>query len=156
MDPNPVAVDLATLHRQVHWLTAVCVFLGLGLVLELSYHFLPAQPEVAANRFLLVDPHGRVRGVFGQWGDGSPVLQLNGRDNRERLVLVASEDGSSGLRILDPTHTHRVFLDTGRDGWPELVLAGPDGSPCLRLLTGASGVGRIERSDSSGARTLMR
>ncbi|MFI5371828.1 MAG: hypothetical protein ACHQ52_09735 [Candidatus Eisenbacteria bacterium] len=156
MDPSPTPVDLAALHRQLRWLTAVCVFLGLGLVLELSYHFLPAQPEVAANRFVLVDTHGHVRGVFGQWGDGSPVLQLNGGDERERVVLVASPDGSSALRILDTTRTHRVFLQAGRDGWPELVLAGPDGASRLRLKTGPDGVGRIERSDSSGARTLMR
>jgi hypothetical protein len=111
---------------------------------------------VAANRFLLVDTHGHVRGVFGQWGDGSPVLQLNGADDHERLVLVTSPDGSSGLRILDGTRTHRVFLQAGRDGWPELLLTGPDGAPRLRFTTGPDGAGRIERSDSSGARTLMR
>src|SRR5262249_10198333 len=124
--PAPIVVELAILHRQVRWLTAVGVFLGLGLLLLLAYPFLPVQAEVAANRCLLVDRHGHVRAQLGQWSDGSPVFQLDSREGRERLLLVASEDGSSGLRILDSTHVHRVFLQTGTDGWPELLLAAGD------------------------------
>lgn len=149
--PAPLAEPLARLQRQVRWLTAVCVFLGLGLVLMFAYRFLPVQPEVAANRFVLVDANGRVRGQFGQWKDGSPVFQLNGPDGRERLLLVASEDGSTGLRILDTAHVHRVFLQSARDGWPQLLLTGPDEQSRLRLETGPHGVGRIVRRDEAGA-----
>jgi len=154
--PAPIADELAVLHRRLRWLTAVCVFLTLGLVLMLAYHFLPVQPEVAARRFVLVDAKGRVRGQFGSWQDGSPLLQLNGRDGRERLLLVASDDGSTGLRILDTTRVHRVFLQTGRDGWPELLLTGPDEQPRLRIMTGPQGVGRIVRRDETGAAAEVR
>jgi hypothetical protein len=142
---------LATLERRIQWLTAVCVFLGLGLVLETAYHFLPGQPEIAAQRFLLTDTHGRVRGLFGQWGDGTPVLQLNGSDGRERVILLASPDGSSGLRILDSTRAHRVYLETGTDGWPSLVFDGSDGTSRLRLATGPGVPGRVQRFDEHGA-----
>jgi len=149
--PPPIAIELAILHRRIRWLTAVCVFLGLGLVLTLVYRFLPVQPEVAASRFVLVDRQGHVRAQLGQWSDGTPVFQLDSREGRERLLLVASEDGSAGLRILDSTHVHRVFLEAGRDGWPRLILTGPEGAPRLILRTGTDGVGRVERRDASGA-----
>ena len=154
--PAPFAAELAQLHRQVRWLGAVCVFLGLGLMLLFTYRFLPVQPEVAANRFVLVDAKGRVRGQFGQWKDGSPVFQLNGPDGRERLLLVASEEGSTGLRILDTTHVHRVFLQSARDGWPQLLLAGPDEQPRLRLETGPHGIGRVVRRDEAGTPAEVR
>ncbi len=154
--PTPIAAELALLHRRVRWLTAVCVFLGLGVVLLMVYRFLPVQPELAAHRFVLVDEHGRVRGQFGQWRDGSPLLQLMGPDGRERLLLVASQDGSTGLRILDTTRTHRVFLQSGRDGWPELLLSGPDEQPRIRIMTGPSGVGRIVRRDEQGEASEVR
>jgi hypothetical protein len=152
MDSATPSAGLATLERRLHWLTAVCVFLGLGLVLETVYHFLPAQPELAAQRFLLTDAHGHVRGLFGQWGDGTPVLQLNGADGSERVILLASADGSSGLRILDSTRTHRVFLMTGQDGWPSLMLNGPDGLRRLRLATGPGVPGHVERYDEHGGK----
>ena len=152
MDPASPDTRLAALERRFHWLTAVCVLLGLGLVLETAYRFLPAQPELAAQQFVLTDAHGHVRGLLGQWGDGTPVLQLNGADQRERVVLHASADGSSGLRILDSTRTHRVYLEAGTDGWPTLMLDGPDGLRRLRLAAGPTGPGRVERYDEHGAR----
>jgi hypothetical protein len=152
MDPAPPDSGLAALERRLRGLTAVCVFLGLGLVLETVYRFLPGQPELAAQRFVLTDAHGHVRGMMGQWGDGTPVLQLNGPDERERVILHASPDGSAGLRILDSTRTHRVYLETGTDGWPILMLNGPDGLRRLQLAAGPAGPGRVERYDEHGAR----
>jgi hypothetical protein len=154
--PAPIATELAVLHRQVRWLTAVCVFLTLGLVLTIAYRFLPVQPEVAANRFVLVDEHGRVRGRFGLWRDDSPLFQLNGPDGREWLLMVASADGATEFRILDSLHVHRVFIRSGRDGWPELRLSGPDAQSRVRLTTGPLGVGRIVRSDENGVATELR
>lgn len=148
--PPPIAVELAILHRQVRWLTAVCVFLGLGIVLLVVYRFLPVQPEIAANRFVLVDRQGHVRAQLGQWSDGSPVFQLDSRSGHERLLLIAGEDGASGLRILDSTGVHRVYLQTGRDRWPELILTGPDGAARLRLTTGPDGTGRVLARDANG------
>ena len=148
--PAPIADQLAALDHRIRWLTAVCTLLGLGLVLMICYRFVPTQPELAANKFVLVDPHGRVRGQFTQWADGTPVLELDGQDGQQRLLLLASADGSSGLRILDSSRTHRVYLQCGSDGWPGLVLTGPRGQTLLRLATGPNGVGRIERRDTTG------
>jgi len=156
MDTDLPPTGVATLERRLRWLTAVCVFLGLGLVLETVYRFLPAQPELAAQRFVLTDARGHVRGMLGQWGDGTPVLQLNGPDGRERLILLAGTDGSTGLRILDSTHTHRVFLETEKGGWPSLLLAGADGTRRLLLATGPDQGGRVERYDAHGARIAER
>ena len=156
MDSALPETRLAALERRLHWLTAVSVFLGLGLVLETAYRFLPAQPELAAQRFVLTDARGHVRGLFGQWGDGTPVLQLNGADQRERVILHASADGAAGLRILDSTRTHRVYLETGTDGWPVLILNGSDGVCRLRLAAGPTGLGRVERFDEHGARIAER
>jgi hypothetical protein len=154
MDPDIPPPGVAVLERRLRWLTAVCVFLGLGLVLQMVYRFLPEQPELAAQRFVLTDGHGHVRGMLGAWGDGTPVLQLNGPDGGERLILLASANGSSGLRILDRTRTHRVFLMTGSDGAPSLMLNGPDGTRRLRLTAGPDQGGQVERYDTNGARIV--
>ncbi|HUK64840.1 MAG TPA: hypothetical protein VLV15_15980 [Dongiaceae bacterium] len=151
MDPDTPSA-LALLERRLRWLTAVCVFLGLGLVLDTAYRLLPAQPELAAQRFTLTDAHGHVRGMIGQWGDGTSLLQLNGPDGRERLILAAGPDGSAGLRILDSSHTHRVFLATDAGGSPTLLLAGSDGTRRLRLVAAPAQAGQVERYDQHGAR----
>ena len=141
--PDPLRAELDALRRQLQWLTAVCTFLGLGLILTFAYRFTPRDTAVSARRFSLVDERGRTIGEWTSWKDGSPVFRLNGPNQKERVLMLARPDGSSAIRMSDSLGVRRVYLELGADRWPMLIFTDHEGSSLVRIATGPDGHPRV-------------
>ena len=149
-DPAALAAAVHVLERRVRWLTAFCVFLALGWVLLVGQRWL-RQPVVAAERFVVRDANGRVRGEFGTNGDAEPVLRLNNAAGKERVLMGLRPDGTIEMRLTDHRHEHRASMFLGQDGWPTLALMSPAGRALARLQADPGG-GSIALYDSAGSR----
>jgi hypothetical protein len=153
MTPSDPAVLAATVHaleRRVRWLTALCVFLALGWALLVAQRWL-RPPVISAERFVVRDTGGKTRAEMGMTDGGEPVLRLNNAAGKERILMGLRPDGTIEIRLTDHRHEHRASLWLGNEGWPSLVLSGPDGNSMVRLDTGAEG-GNISLRDGAGRR----
>lgn len=127
-DPPPPSEALAVLQRRVRWLTAVCVFLGVGLVIDFARTLLPSVGDLSARALTIPDSTGTARIQLGLWLDQTPFVRLNGADGKERMMAYVRPDGISQLRMSDSAGVGRLFLGLDEGGAPGLYLAGPDGA----------------------------
>jgi len=108
-------------------------------------------PVVVAEHFVVRDTRGRTRAEMGMTDGGEPVLRLNNAEGKERILMGLRPDGTIEIRLTDHRHEHRASLWLGNEGWPSLVLSGPDGNSLVRLDTGDGG-GSISLRDAKGER----
>ena len=144
--PNDVA-RIAQLERAQARLTAICVFLLLGLGLAIAWHIIPRR-SVDAGRFVLRDDTGRKRAELGFWDD-RPILRLNGENEKARAFMFVRKDGSTVLRMTDTTGTSRLALSLSAGGEPEVMLAAADGHSRL-VLSAPGGSARASLRDERG------
>ena len=138
-EPPNDAARFALLEREVRRLTALAVFLSIGLAVVLVLHFLPAAPVLEAKGLTLRDARGMRRVELGFRDDGSPMLRLNNAEQRARVMLYLRDDGAGELRFSDRGNVHRARIGVAADGTPEVLLAGADGRTVTALRDSAAG-----------------
>jgi hypothetical protein len=117
----------AALERRVRWLTAVCVFLGAGLVLVYARPMIPSLPDLKVRSLAVPDSTGTTRILLSTWRDGSPVVQLNDPRGRERIMLLVRPDRETHLHMADSTGQYRVLLQLDPADRTALRLLNRDG-----------------------------
>jgi len=125
---------LAALERRLRWLTAVCVFLGAGLVLVYVRPFIPILPDLKVRSLTVPDTSGTPRIQLRTWGDGTPVVQLNDAHGRERIMMLVSPTRESHLHMADSTGQYRVVLELDPAERSSLRLGGANGQWNLALM----------------------
>jgi len=136
---------VTALERRVRWLTAVCVFLGLGLVLQIARPFFEPKPgasgvnpltppDLRVNSLTIPDSTGTVRLVAGRFQDGSPFLRLNSADGRERVVAAVRRDGTPEIRMSDAHGNTRARVELDPAGRGIMRLSDENGAPVVSVL----------------------
>jgi hypothetical protein len=133
------------LERRVQWLTAACVFLGLGLLTLIIRPFFEPAPhshapaksdrsELRVRSLTIPDSTGVARVQAGLYTDGTPFLKLNGPDGRERLAGVVRRDGQPEIRLGDREGRGTARIEFDDAGRPLVRLSDRNGSPVVALI----------------------
>jgi hypothetical protein len=146
----------ADLERRVRWLTAVCVFLGAGLVLVYARPFFPTLPDLKVRSLTVPDSAGTPRIQLATWRDGTPVVQLNDAGGRERIMLLVMPTRESHLHMADSTGQYRVVLELDAADRSALRLGGAHGAWNLALMGRGDGRPAIVARSEPGQDTLFR
>jgi hypothetical protein len=130
---------------------ALLIFVGATFGGFLSGHFWPSdssamaagryQKTVMAEKFVLLDAHGKHRGTIQVSEDGMATLSLNDANGRDRAELRVAGDGSAGLAFFDPDGRKLAVFGEGVDGRSGIRIFGPEGMQRAvfgSLPTGAS------------------
>ena len=136
---------VTALERRVRWLTAVCVFLGLGLVLQIARpFFMPkpgakaptplSDPDVVVNSLTIPDSTGAPRLVAGVYQDGSPFVRLNSADGRERVAAAVRGDGTPEIRLGDADGNSRARIELDPTGRALLRMSDAEGAPVVSMI----------------------
>ncbi len=143
--PEPGTSAVETLERRVRWLTAVCVFLGLGLVTLIIRPFFEPPPhshapgksdrlDLRVRSLTIPDSTGVARLQAGLYPDGTPFLKLNGADGRERLAGVVRRDGQPEIRLGDREGRGTARIEFDDAGHPLFRLSDGNGGPVVALI----------------------
>ena len=149
-------------------LTAVLAGLALALMYVASRYGLPCTTAeiVAAEQYVLRDPEGLPRGLWGTDEDGAMRLLFQDKGGQPRLRLSLLEDGGAGISLIDSAGHNRAVIALLPDQAVSVVLADgngktrtvfgltPDGSSSLVFADG-SGVNRASMGvDTRGLGTF--
>src|SRR3954469_1842395 len=93
----------------------------------------PQEKVLQAERFVVVDPAGKLRAVLGLAADDSLSLRLYDQAGKQRLALGVLADGSPSLLLKDPAGKPRAGLLVKADGSPSLGLYDQAGKQRLTL-----------------------
>jgi hypothetical protein len=108
-------------------------------------------PQVAeAQRFVIRDARGQIRGVWGVTKDGGAQIVLSDSMGRERLRLQVLRDGSSGVALVDSANRSRIVLAALPDQTATLVLADPAGRTRTVLGLNPNGASTVVFADRQG------
>jgi hypothetical protein len=108
-------------------------------------------PQVAeAQRFVIRDARGQIRGVWGVTKDGGAQIVLSDSLGRERLRLQVLRDGSSGVALVDSANRSRIVLAALPDQTATLVLADPAGRTRTVLGLNPNGASTVVFADRQG------
>lgn len=130
-------------------IVAMAVLLALGVVLVYSTR--TVTPEVAAQRFIIKDASGGVRGAWGVAADSSLRWVLQDAAGRPRIKLSLLNDGSAGLSMTDSMGRPRaVFALDAADGG-SLVFADAQGRTRAVLGVSPDGAANVVFADQNGA-----
>lgn len=133
-----------------------------------------AHPHaVMAQKFVLIDAHGKTRGVFnvtdkgvaqlgvfdgagtlragiGVGSAGAPALGIYGKDGKTRAE-VGLAGGVAEVRLYDAAGVKHVALGVSSDGVSGLALLDKDGHDRASLVLEQSGTPALRFADTSGA-----
>jgi hypothetical protein len=76
---------------------------------------------VSAQKFVLLSPDKKLRGVLGTDKKGMPVLQFYDAQGIQRVMLAVGSGGTS-LMLYGPTGTNHAGLTVAPDGEPQLYM----------------------------------
>jgi hypothetical protein len=76
---------------------------------------------VSAQKFVLLSPDKKMRGVLGTDKKGMPVLQFYDAQGIQRVMLAVGSGGTS-LMLYGPTGTNHAGLTVAPDGEPQLYM----------------------------------
>ena len=147
----PPEAAIPALERRVRWLTAVCVFLGLGLVLVYVRPWIPQTQDLVARSLTVPDSAGVPRVQIGRFADGTAFVRVNEPSGRPRLAALVGPEGRPEFVLVGDEGLHRLRLELGRDGRPLVNLLGPEG---LARLSVAARDGRAAAVALRGRDTL--
>ena len=157
---------VTALERRVRWLTAVCVFLGLGLALQIARPFFEpppgardarplSLPDLRVNSLTIPDSTGTSRLVAGRYQDGSPFVRLHSADGRERLSAAVRGDGTPGIYLTDAQGNTRVWVELDAAGRGLVRLSDENRGPVVSLLGRGDGRPAIVVWDGATRETLF-
>jgi hypothetical protein len=157
---------ITALERRVRWLTAVCVFLGLGLALQIARPFFEpkpgakgvnplAPPDLRLNSMTIADSTGTVRLVAGRYQDGCPFVRLNSADGRERLAAAVRSDGRPEIRLNDAQGNTRARVELDPAGRGVLRMSDETGAQIVAVIGRGDGRQAIVVWDGTTRETLF-
>ena len=157
---------VAALERRVRWLTAVCVFLGLGLTLQIARPFFEpkpgargvnplAAPDLRLNSLTIADSTGVARLVAGRYQDGSPFVRLNNVDGHERMAAAVRNDGTPEIRLNDAQGDTRARMELDPSGRGLLRMSDENGAPVVAVIGRGDGRQAIVVWDGATRETLF-
>lgn len=157
---------IAALERRLRWLTAVCVFLGLALVILHVRPFFdgppgasgrsrPDRPDLSLRSLSIPDSTGVIRLQAGLYRDGTPFLRLNGADGRERLAGAVRADGQPEIRLSDGEGRGSARIEVDAQGRALIRLSDGRGSPLMALLGRGDGRPALVMWDAATRETLF-
>ena len=122
------------------------IILDPGLVAGLS----GGGSEVHAQRFVLEDEQGNLRGLW-QLNDGGTVrLSIHDVGSRPRMNLSVLEDGAPGISFADDADRRRLVLGLLPDQTSTLVFADGNGIPRSVLGVSHKGSANLVFADGDG------
>ena len=151
LDLNPVLKRLSKLERQNQQLKSM----GIVALVAFSAIFLMGQMApfphiVEAQKFILKDKAGNVRGWIGTIGKGSE-LSL-GNDNAQPMMRLVVSTDSSDLHFYG---NRKSGMNLGVDsGIPDISMAGAEGNGAMRITFHESGPNLI-LEDANGFATIL-
>ena len=133
-------------------LTAILAGLAVALMFVASRYGLPGTTAevVAAEQYVLRDPEGLPRGLWGTDEDGAMRLLFQDKGGQPRLRLSLLEDGGAGISLIDSAGHNRAVIALLPDQAVSVVLA--DGNGKTRTVFGLSpdGSSSLVFADGSG------
>ncbi len=131
---------------------AVLVGLGMALVAVGGRRGLPGTvaKSVEAQRFVIRDGSGKVRGAWGIADDGSLRLALTGTRGEGGVAVTVLKDGSSGITISDTLGHERAVLGLLPDQTTTLVFADGSGRSRTVLNLARDGASSLAFADRNG------
>ena len=117
-------------------LTAILAGLAVALMFVASRYGLPGTTAeiVAAEQYVLRDPEGLPRGLWGTDEDGAMRLLFQDKAGQPRLRLSLLEDGGAGISLIDSAGHNRAVIALLPDQAVSVVLA--DGNGKTRSVFG--------------------
>lgn len=97
------------------------------------------EREVRAQRFMLEDQDGNMRGLWQLAADGTVRLSIHDASGQGRLNISVLQDGAPGISFVDEDDRRRVVLGLLPDETSTLVFA--DGGGVARAVLGVSETG---------------
>jgi len=146
-------------HQRRGWVNAL---LGVGLAGSLALSgaiiFDPALVrglteigrEVRAQRYVLEDNDGNVRGLWQIDDEGSVRLSIHDASARPRMNLTVLADGAPGVSLVDEADRRRVVLGLLPDRTSTLVFADGSGIPRAVLGVASEGSANLLFADKTG------
>ncbi|HET8623455.1 MAG TPA: hypothetical protein VFM14_07820 [Gemmatimonadales bacterium] len=142
--------DNRRLQRYGGFLVAgMAVLIALGAVLV--YATRTVSPEVAAQRFVIKDAQGVVRGVWGVAEDSSLRFIFQDRAGRPRVRISLLNDGSAGISLTDSGGRPRGVLALEENAGGSLVFADAAGRTRSVLGVAPEGAANLVFADQNGA-----
>ena len=133
-------------------LTVILAGLAVALMFVASRYGLPGTTAeiVAAEQYVLRDPEGLPRGLWGTDEDGAMRLLFQDKGGQPRLRLSLLEDGGAGISLIDSAGHNRAVIALLPDQAVSVVLA--DGNGKTRTVFGLSpdGSSSLVFADGSG------
>ncbi len=157
---------IAALEGRIRWLTAVCVFLGLGLVsLFVRPYFEPPpgatgkarpdRPDLSLRSLSIPDSTGTVRVQAGLYTDGTPFIKLNGSDGKERVAAAVGAGDQPEIRLADRMGRSSARIELDEAGRALLRMSDENGSPVVALMGRGDGGPALVVWDSQTRETLF-
>lgn len=137
--------------RRYGALLVVGMAMLLGLVVVLVYTRRTVTPEIAAQRFILRDASGAVRGAWGVAEDSSLRLVFQDQAGRPRIKVSLLNDGSAGISLADSGGKPRAVFALEASEGGSLVFADAAGRPRTVLGVSADGAANVVFADRNGA-----
>lgn len=126
----------------------VLLLVGSGLLINQAQSSQVAN-VVEANKMVIRDTSGMVRGELSTDGDGSPKLWLYDQRGIRRAEFSLLSDGTPGVRLLD--QQERIRVDVGLpEGQPSISLRDTDGKDRAKLVVLRDGEPFLQLRDKSG------
>ncbi len=127
----------------------MAVLLALSVVLV--YTSRSVAPEVAAQRFILRDATGAVRGAWGVAEDSSLRLVFQDQAGRPRIKLSLLSDGGVGISLSDTAGRARAVFAVEASDNGSLVFADAAGRTRSVLGVSPDGAANVVFADQHGA-----
>lgn len=129
---------------------AVVLVVGTAMTVVATHGLAGGRAAVRAQRFVLEDASGHVRGTWGVTEEGTVQLALTDSRSEPRARMSVLEDGSPGLGLVDADGHPRAALGLLADGTISLVFADPEGHSRAVLGLTAAGASSLALADGRG------
>lgn len=136
------------LRRWTRIVLIVLLLVGSGLVIHQAQSGQSVN-VVEANKVVIRDTSGMVRGELSTDGDGAPKLWLYDQRGSRRAEFSLLSDGTPGVRLLD--QQERILVDVGLpEGQPSVSLRDTDGKDRAKLVVLRDGEPFLQLRDKRG------
>lgn len=133
---------VARLERRERRMTAIVVMLLLLTVTSTLWRLLPGPAPVATTAFWLQKGTRNARAGFYLSGDGMPAIRFSNERGEALALWSLRGDGTLDFRMSDASLAPRIEMNVDPDGWPSLMLSGPNGHTARLWFDG--GVARLD------------
>ena len=110
----------------------------------------PKARTIEAERFMLLDRNGKMRGGFGTFEDGETSLSLFDLNEKERAALVLDAAGNPTFRLGGKDGETLLDVSLNPSGAASLMLFARSGKGGVSVAVDSHGTPAVELRDSGG------